>query len=84
MVSQYGPNATTIDSPVPSENVPLAGETLTPGAEADQVVDPVMGAPPLVMVNSTCPVLALQAPLTKILDLSQVDSGVLVGVGLGV
>jgi len=65
--------------------VPLAGATLTPGAEADHEVVPVMAAPPLVMVNSTSPVLALQAPLTTMLDLSQTDAAaVFVAVGLGV
>jgi len=44
-----------------------------------------MAAPPLVMVNSTSPVLALQAPLTTMLDLSQTDAAaVFVAVGLGV
>ena len=62
--------------------MPLAGVTLTPGAEADQEVEPVMAEPPLMMVNSTCPVLALQAPLTEMLDLSQTGAEVFVGVGV--
>jgi hypothetical protein len=49
----YGPSAITIDSPAPRLKLPPEGETLTPDAEADQVVDPSMAEPPLVMVNST-------------------------------
>ena len=65
--------------------MPLEGVTLTPGAEADQEVEPVMAEPPFVIVNSTCPVLALHAPLTVILDLSQVDeAGVFVAVAVKV
>ena len=63
---------------------PLEGETLTPGAEADHVVGPVMAEPPLVMVKSTCPVLLLQTPLTLILDLSHSGVAVNVGVKVGV
>ncbi len=63
---------------------PLDGTTLMPGAEADHEVDPVMAEPPLVMVNSTCPVLALQAPLTVMEDLSQTEAGVLVVVAVAV
>jgi hypothetical protein len=83
-VPKYGPIATTIDSPAPSVMLPLAGETLTPAPDADHVVEPVMAEPVLVMVNSTCPVLVLQAPLTVTLDLSQVEAGVFVTVGVGV
>ena len=62
--------------------MPLAGETLTPGPDAVHDVEPVMEEPPLVMVNSTCPVLALHAPLTVILDLSQTETGVFVAVAV--
>ena len=60
--------------------MPLGGMTLIPGAEADQEVGPVMAEPVLVMVNSTCPLPALQAPLTVTLDLSQTGLDVAVGV----
>ena len=60
----------------------MDGLSVTPGAEADQEVGPVMAEPPLVMVNSTCPVLLLQMPTTLMLDLSQ--TSVAVGVRVGV
>lgn len=77
-----------VDSPAPKDILPLDGLNEIPGAEADQVVGPVIADPPLVMVKTTLPVLLSHFALTEMLDLSQtsvaVGIGVLVEVGSGV
>ena len=76
----YGPNETVVEPFSARENDPLEGLRVIPGADAVQVVEPVIFEPPLVIVKTTLPVSLSQVPFTDMDDLSHpLSSGVALG-----